>query len=282
MRTATVTLAILMALAVALAACGGGPPDPAKVYAEAGEKMAALASYHVTADFQEAGNSATAEIDVMPPDTFQSTFSSSGGWEIIFIGIGDQFYAKFPSSSPHWFVHSEQVFGEPAPKVAAFTAALLSRITGLIYVGEEAVDGVSNYHLQGFLGPEVLALIEAEDAPTEAVTVDLWVGVEDSLVRRYQLVEPDGAATFTLSRFGESVGIVAPVDPHPAEELARYMGTPQFETTEQLKESIAGLTPEGQDCLRQVMGDAVFAELKAGTRLPTQEEFGQGEACITR
>ncbi len=282
MRTATITVAIVVALALALTACGGGPPDPVKVYADAGEKMAALASYHIRLDFQEEDESSVGEIDLVPPDTFQATFSSRGGWETTLMGIGDQFYAKFPGFSPHWFVYSEQAIGWPAPQIAAFNAALLTQITDLTYVGEEAVDGVSTYRLQGSLAPEVVALIDAEDAPTEAVTVDLWVGVEDSLVRRYQLVEPDGAAILYISRFGESVAIVAPADPHPAEELARYMGSPQLETPDQVKEAIAGLSAGEQDCLRRALGDAAFAELKGGTRLPTQEEFQQGEECVAR
>jgi len=119
MRIATVTVAIVVALVLTLAACGGGPPDPAKVYAEAGEKMAALASYHVAGEFQEGGRSATGEIDITPPDRFQATFRSSRGWEITFMGIGDQFYAK-RGTSPDWFVYSEEALGEPAPNIAAF------------------------------------------------------------------------------------------------------------------------------------------------------------------
>ena len=122
MRIATVTVAIVSALALTLAACGGGPPDAVKVYAEAGEKMAALASYHVAVEFQEEDQSGTGEIDLVPPDRFQAAFRSSSGWELTVMGIGDRFYAKFPRFSSQWFVYSEQALGEPAPDVAAFTA----------------------------------------------------------------------------------------------------------------------------------------------------------------
>ena len=56
----------------------------------------------------------------------------------------------------------------------------------------------------------------------------------------------------------------------------------RIETPEQVKEAIAGLSAGAQDCLRRALGDAAFAELKGGTRLPTQEEVQQGEECVAR
>lgn len=56
----------------------------------------------------------------------------------------------------------------------------------------------------------------------------------------------------------------------------------RLETPEQVKEAIAALSKEQQDCLRRLLGDGAFAELKSGARLPTQEEFRQGEECNAR
>ena len=56
----------------------------------------------------------------------------------------------------------------------------------------------------------------------------------------------------------------------------------RLETPEQVKEAIAALSKEQQDCLRRLLGDGAFAELKSGARLPTQEEFRQAEECIAR
>ena len=64
--------------------------------------------------------------------------------------------------------------------------------------------------------------------------------------------------------------------------VAREQGTSRFETPEQVKEAIAALSKEQQDCLRRLLGDGAFAELKSGARLPTQEEFRQGEECNAR
>ena len=64
--------------------------------------------------------------------------------------------------------------------------------------------------------------------------------------------------------------------------VAREQGTSPFETPEQVKEAIAALSKEQQDCLRRLLGDGAFAELKSGARLPTQEEVRQAEECPAR
>ena len=107
-------LAVLIA-ALALASCGEGTPDAAKVYAEAEEKMTALTSYHVTATSEEAGESNVLEMDLMPPDRFQATFF----WGLALIGIGGQFYGQQVDKSPDWFVLNVEVLGEPELDMAA-------------------------------------------------------------------------------------------------------------------------------------------------------------------
>ena len=296
--SAKVAFSIAAALGVALAACGGGgPPDAAKVYAEAGEKMAALTSYHVTVvgvvevlppgghpgeeveDF-----TGTEEIDVAPPDRMQLTYTISEEelpaslrgvvepGDFVIIQIGDQSYFS-PPESPDYFIPAEE---DPPPGVEyveflAFFTALWTEIFDLTYVAEETVEGVSTHHLQGTLPPAVLEIIEPEEQHTESATVDLWVGVEDSLVRRLRSVEPGETNTQTFSRFNdEAISIEAPANALPAEELF----------AEQFIEDIKRLPADQQDCLREVWGEAVFEEFLAGTRLLTEEDFEQVDVCF--
>ncbi len=51
------------------------------------------------------------------------------------------------------------------------------------YLGTEVVGGVMTHHLEATLPLEALRLVEPER--TESHPVDLWIGVEDSLVYRY-------------------------------------------------------------------------------------------------
>lgn len=259
-----VALSIALALVLALAACGGGPPDAAKVYADAGEKMAALTSYHMTGEERgEGGVIATFEADFVPPDKFQLTQDDS-----ILISIGNQIYLS-PPESPDYFTVPQDQFSGPVD-AAAFLTALTTQISDLTYLGEEAIGGVSTHHLQGTLAAELLELVEAGEEHTGSVTLDLWVGVEDSLVYRYLWLEAGQTTTLTLSRFDEPITIAAPANPRSAAELF----------AEQFKQQIASLPAEQEDCLRRVLGDDVFAEFEAGIRMPTEEEFAKGDECF--
>ncbi len=322
-------LFVLLFAAVAVlalaTACGGGPPDAARVYAEAGEKMAALTSYHVTVVGEEEGFTSTGEIDVAPPDRSQFTDTTFEEEEFRIIQIGDQFYFS-PPESPDFFIPAEEEEFFGFREFLAFFTALWTEIVDLTYVAEETVEGVSTHHLQGTLPPVVLEIIAPEEQHTESATVDLWVGVEDSLVRRLRSVEPGKTNTQTFSRFNdEAISIEAPANARPAEELfaeqfiediKRLPADQQdclrevwgeavfeeflagtrlltdedfeqvdvcfaFESPEDVKQEFESLSVEDEDCLRRVLGDDVFDELKAGSRLPTADEFAAGEGCFT-
>ena len=153
----------------------------------------------------------------------------------------------------------------------------------MIYLGEEDIDGITTYHLEGTLPREVIELVETEGPLPESIPVELWVGTDDSLVHRYVL-SPDDAeeeTTLTFSRFDDgTISIEAPPDPRPAEELIELLGEDDFGTPEDLQEAIAELSDEERECLIGVVGEDAFAEFEAGERLPTEEEETAGEVCF--
>ncbi len=192
-RKAAFILAIGAGLAPA--ACGGGPPNAADIYADAGEKMAALTSYHLTGEELEEGRTQPDrfEADIVPPDRVRITVTATEdgeSFEFTFIAIGDQSYFS-PPESPDFFISpeegefgispEEEGFGEFGD-ILAFLTALYTEISDLTYLDEEDVDGVSTHHLQGTLPPEVLEIVEPQEQHTESVRVELWIGVEDSLL----------------------------------------------------------------------------------------------------
>lgn len=260
-----------VAIILALAACGGGSSGAAKIHADAGEEMAALSSYHVTLEIQAVAFSQTIEFDLVPPDRVRSTETFTGGeesFEYTIVAIGDESYFR-PPDSPDFFIASEEDFFEGFPDMLAFTVALFSEVSDLTNLDEEMVDGASAHHLRGTLTPAALEFIEPFEQHTEGVVVDVWIGVEDSLVRRVVWMDADRTVTLTLSRFNE-VSVEAPANPRPAAELE----------AEQLVEAIEFLSAEQQECLRRALGDAAFDEFVAGTRLPTEEELRNGEVCF--
>ena len=275
------TLATLMTLALGTvafwgAACGdGGPPDAAKIYDEVGEKMTALASYHVEGGGEGSeGDTFQLEIDFVAPDKSQvnASFAGEGGFSAQFgiIQVGDDFYTHgipFGPPSENFFVYSEDLFGPP-PDFPAFLSAIWSQASDLTYVGEEEVGGVATHRLQGTISAEVRQLVDTgpEDLPTESATVDFWVGKDDSLVYQARQVAPGETINLTVSRFDDaSITVEAPENPLPPEAVAR--------------EFIANLTDQQRDCLRGKWGEAVYEEISGGTRFPTDEEEAKAEEC---
>ena len=98
-------------------------------------------------------------------------------------------------------------------------------------------------------------------------------------------IEFDHESVMTALKYNYSVNGILDhkyvYSPRKGMVVAREQGTSRF-TPEQVKEAIAALSKETQDCLRRLLGDGAFAELKSGARLPTQEELEQSEECNTR
>ena len=272
----TGSLLALGLLAVVGVACGGGgPPDPEEVYADSGQKMAALVSYHVTMkmDAGESGESITFDMDVQPPDKFGYISHEAHGLggdigEYSVIGIGDQAFVRLPPSNEFFGPWPEQPLGD----VVAFLAALWSDVSELTYVGDETIGNIATHHLQGTVGPEVRGLLEPEASGTG--TADLWVGVKGSLVHRLRLAGWGETSTMTFSRFDEPVEVTAPANPRPLEEI------PQPPLAEQFAAMIAEIPGEVQECLRGKLGDEAFEELLSGSRVNTPAESPAFVECV--
>jgi hypothetical protein len=244
----------------------------------------------VTGEIQNDGEASGMQLDLMSPDSFEATFTFDEDGEVFefsVIGIGDELYEQFTTWSSDWFIAPEEERADFGG-TGAFATALTTEISDLTRLGEEDIDGVATHHLQGSLAREVLELVETEGTLPESTPVEMWVGKEDSLVRRYVLSpsEPEQITTFTLSRFDdEAISIEAPADPRPADEFEEIFedgDDSDFSTPEELQEAIAELPAEQQECLRSVWGDAVYEELAGGERLFTEEEEAAGsEECFT-
>jgi len=285
---ASLTLALIV---VAVIACGGGPPAaPQQIYAQAGEKMTGLASYHVAVEKRPEGETLAWEYDIVMPDRLRWTLTQ-GAETLDWIRIGDQVYVR-PPGSPDFFVgppprdESDETVPEPDDLLSALTA----EIDDLTSLGEEVVDGVSTHHLQGIvderdlrlwdpLGFEIEWAVELMAGSRDLTDrVELWIGVNDSLVHRYRWEKSadEGGETTTLlfSRFDdESISIVSPSNPKPVEEFVELLAR------QQVQEDLGQAGPNDLQCLRQLLGDAAFEELKAGTRGMTKEEFADSYKC---
>jgi lipoprotein LprG len=94
---------------------------------------------------------------------------------------------------------------------------ILERIADPTYVGTEDIGGVRTYHIQGEVAADEVAAIAGSTTTDEPFTGDVWIGVDDDLVRRIVVLgaatanEPEGTLrTIDLSDFDEPLDIVPP------------------------------------------------------------------------
>ncbi len=100
---------------------------------------------------------------------------------------------------------------------ATGVTGLMRAATGVEVVDREGVDGVDSYVLQTSVDSGNLQAFVGNTRPGNAVTTRVWIGVDDLLVRRIEVVGPiapndadNVLRRLTLSDFDEVVEITAP------------------------------------------------------------------------
>ncbi len=197
----------------------------------AAESMKALASFHFQMDarMNVSAQGVTLDIPLNSTGDFQAPDRSRATTSMTIFGfaiqtetvsIGNTTYVKDPESGA-WTVSEGpgMIFSQPEELLESGPAAMQD----LAYVGQETLNGVAVHHLRGRPVPQAI------EGVTGDMTVDLWVGVDDSLVRQISaqgelqiegLTQELGAAggeatanvnlTMVLSGFNEPVTIEAP------------------------------------------------------------------------
>jgi hypothetical protein len=220
---------LLIALAAALAGCGGGSksegPPPETIVKQTIAATGRQKSFHFKLDVENPPQSTSglnltfAEGDVVVPDklkaraagTFQGIPLST---EIVFDGpkqylknpIGGQWQSFSTTTSPVKFF-------SPAEGVLAAVRG----VTDLELAGAETVGGVETYHLTGKVKARDLTGFLGNTPSDRPVDADLYIGEDDSLLRRLRLTgpvqdaDPAGVVrTVDVSRYGERVRVEAP------------------------------------------------------------------------
>ena len=163
--------------------------------------------------------------DFQAPDRSQFTvdISTNVGLTIQYeaIIIGQDAYQKLPftdtweqSPDPLDLITGSAYLGQLNLELNSETAQAIS------LVGPETLDGEDVIYLKGTLPAEVVAqLIGGEDVQSGSADVEIWIGVEDFLIRRmsmeYEQTDSTGATTtgtttLTYSNYNGPVDIQAP------------------------------------------------------------------------
>ena len=223
-------LAVIFAVAgLLLFSCGGEDEgDPGEIAAAAATAMGNVESLHFNVDLGEFGldilsgiRASSIEGDAVRPERVQAEIGvifSGISVTLDYRAIGDAQYVTSPLDRKAW----QSLPGEPLAKSllnpSDGVAMILSRLTDIELVGTESTSGVESHHLTARIpNAEVAGFFGS--APQDGVTdVALWIGVEDSLVRKLVLKgpslegdPPETERTIELSKYGEPVDIVAPI-----------------------------------------------------------------------
>jgi hypothetical protein len=229
-------LSALVVLCLLPLACGGGGKKPdsggplppaAGVLAKAVERAATMKTFHFRLE-HENGVSAiplglglsTAEGDVIVPDRLQAKLEAKAGTQPVrveVIGIGDQAWITNPFNRQWQPLPSgttiKDVF-DPTQGIKAVANALENAEV----TAEEQVDGVATYRVEGTIDSAMLEAAAPIAEPGLTVKVKVWIGKDDSLIRRVRLEGPIAPGEpsnivrkLDVSKFDESVSIEPPV-----------------------------------------------------------------------
>jgi hypothetical protein len=220
---------IAVASVVGPAACGSEPQnvDPQAVLADASAKMKQIAGFHFIYEVHTpesalssvGGGIVNVEGDINPAGDMKATVELMGAgllFNVDFVALGDTQYIRYPLATT-WQSMKPEDSPIGALNLSAFSIRILDRITSASYKGTDKKDGVKCYHINGMVaGAEVEQIAGSVDAE-ELFPTDIWVGIDDGLLREVDLIGPmttkevDGTwRSIALSHLNEAVDIKAP------------------------------------------------------------------------
>ncbi len=230
MRPASALAALALAAAVALAACGddgGGVDvegiDAAALLRSAAERTERAQSFHFVLEHENGATQIVrglemerAEGDVAGADRLSVEIKASLGplnLELSIIVIGDDAWITNPLTR-RW--EREQISISEVFDPANGVTGLMRAAAGARVAGSDSVGGVSTYRVEATVDSGDVTLF-GDPRPGTELRARVWIGVDDPLVYRIELVgavtagEPDDLVRrITLSRFDEDIEIVPP------------------------------------------------------------------------
>ena len=225
-----VLTALVLAGATLLpAACGSTPEnvDPTTVLATASANMKTLTGFHFlyevhtpeSAMSNVGGGIAKVEGDINAAGNMEATVQLVASGLLVnvdFVALSDIQYIKYPVVNKWQSMKPEDSpIGEL--NLSAFSIRILDQITQTSYQGTDKKDGVQCYHVHGLVAGAEVQAIAGSVEPTKLFETDIWVGIDDGLLREVDLIGPMGSKevdatwrSIALSKLGEAVDIKAP------------------------------------------------------------------------
>lgn len=200
----------LVLLAVLVAACGSPAaptPAPQELVKQAASRLVQTRSLHFAIEFTGAptyldkGRTLSlrrVEGDVVRPDRMRATVKAAlpGAFvQILAIGIGDDQYATNPLNGQWQKIPAEWGFN---PTVLFESerglAAILADVQNLAVLPEETIENQRHFHISGALPGSKIAPLTGWLVGAGNVRFELWVGAQDSYVRRIRLIDESASS----------------------------------------------------------------------------------------
>ena len=206
-------------------------PDPAVLARQASDTVEALKSFHFLLDHENGGSPIVlnllmtrAEGDISKPDRLRAdvearaTQLGNANVKVKVVNVGDRAVVTNPFAPTQWLPLAGQnrlsdIFDPGAGTTAALRAVKNPKITG-----EETINGVKVWRVEGDVEPTALSAVASTIAePGYVVKGTVWVGQDRPLVHRVRLDGPLGSKDpanivrkIDLSKFDEPVTIEIP------------------------------------------------------------------------
>jgi hypothetical protein len=229
-------LSALAGLGLQAVACGcggkkedaGGPlPPAAEVLTKAVERVATMKTFHFRLEHENGASPiplglglSTAEGDVVVPDRLQAKLEAKAGTQPVrveVIGIGDQAWITNPFNRQWQPLPSGTTIKDVFDPTQGISAAV-NALENAEVTAEEEVGGVATYRVEGTVDSAILEAAAPIAEPGLTVKVKVWIGKDDSLIRRIRLegpIAPDEPPNIVrkldVSKFDEPVSIEPPV-----------------------------------------------------------------------
>lgn len=222
----------MVAIAALFAGCGGGgggdavTASPQDILSRSVSTFQNVKTFHYKLDHEKGSipivlglRLITAEGDVIVPDRMTSDVEAKAGPTTVrvkVIGIADKTWITNPFTREFQRAPGNASIGDIIDPVGLVTSVAGSLREAQVR-GVESVDGVSAYHLSGTLQSDALTKSMSFADSGRSLTVDAWIGKDDSLLRRARIKgalvpdeNSDVVREINLSKFDSPVTIDPP------------------------------------------------------------------------
>jgi len=208
-----------------ITACGGPPPNPTTLLAQAKTTLDATPSLHFNLSSDNAAGSGAlitgGSGDVRRPSSFSGTLNvvfAGLSVDVQAIGVGSQFWVRLPTSSSFQLTSpSDYGFGNPSQLMDPDhgLSTLLVQCQKPVLQSDDRLNGEQLHEVGCTLPGSLIAALLVDAHPQTPVAATFGITTSSTQVRRVVLIGPffstqNSTFTLVLDNYGENVTVTPP------------------------------------------------------------------------